>query len=50
MGSMSLIHWLVVAIMLAVLLVPVARILQRVGFSGWWCILSVIPFVGLIGL
>jgi hypothetical protein len=29
MGSMSLIHWLLVAIVLAVLLVPVARITDR---------------------
>jgi predicted PurR-regulated permease PerM len=50
MGAMSLMHWLVVAIILAVLLVPVARILRRAGFSPWWCILAVIPFLGLIGL
>jgi len=47
---MSLMHWLVVAIILAVLLVPVARILRRAGFSPWWCILAVIPLLGLIGL
>jgi uncharacterized membrane protein YhaH (DUF805 family) len=50
MGSMSLMHWLIVAMILVVLLVPAARILRRAGFSGWWCILWVIPFVGLIGL
>ena len=50
MSLMSLMHWLVVAIILAVLLVPVARILRRAGFSPWWCILAVIPFLGLIGL
>ena len=50
MGSLSLTHWLLFAIILAVLLVPVARILRRAGFSPWWCIPTVIPFVGLIGL
>ena len=42
--------WVFVAIILAILLVPVARILRRAGFSGWWCIVAVIPFVGIIGL
>jgi predicted PurR-regulated permease PerM len=50
MGSLSLTHWLLFAIILAVLLVPVARILRRAGFSRWWCILAVIPLVGFIGL
>jgi hypothetical protein len=39
-GSMSLVHSLVVAIILAVLLVPVARILRRAGFSPWWSIMG----------
>jgi predicted PurR-regulated permease PerM len=50
MGAMSLWHWLVFVIILAVLLVPVARVLRRVGFSRWWCIVTVIPLFGLIGL
>ncbi len=50
MGLMSIWHWLVVAAILAIFLIPIARILQRAGFSGWWCITAIIPFVGLIGL
>lgn len=50
MGSMSLLHWLVVAAMLAVVLVPIARILRRAGFSSWWCVVAVVPIFGLIGL
>jgi uncharacterized membrane protein YhaH (DUF805 family) len=51
MGAMSLMHFGIVApIILAVLLIPVARVLRRAGFSGYWCVLSVIPLVGLIGL
>jgi amino acid transporter len=54
MGSMSVLHWVVVLVFyLIVYLVvgmPVARILRRVGYSGWWSILSVIPLANLIGL
>jgi uncharacterized membrane protein YhaH (DUF805 family) len=50
MGSMSLLHWLIMALLLAIFLAPIARILKRTGFSGWWCVLSLIPLVGIIGL
>ena len=51
MSSMNLMHFIVIVpIILAVLLVPVARVLRRAGFSGYWCVLSVIPLAGLIGL
>ncbi len=51
MGSMSLWHWFVVALMLAIFVVPIARILQRAGFSGWWSVIVFIPFLGpLLGI
>jgi uncharacterized membrane protein YhaH (DUF805 family) len=50
MGSMSLMHWVVVALLLAIFLYPAARILQRAGFSGWWCVLCFVPFLGVVGL
>jgi hypothetical protein len=49
-GSFSLMHWLVVAILLAIFLVPIARILRRAGFSRWWCIVWAIPVLNVIAL
>ena len=51
MSSTNMMHFiLIVPIILAIFLVPVARVLRRAGFSSVWCVLSVIPLVGLIGL
>lgn len=50
MGSLSVWHWAIVAIMLLVLGVPVSRILRRLGFSGWWTILAFIPWINVVGL
>jgi uncharacterized membrane protein YhaH (DUF805 family) len=49
MTEYSPIHWLIVLIIVG-LLVPIYRILQRVGFSGWWCLLFFVPFGNFIGL
>ncbi len=50
MEVMSFTHLVGMAIIIALFLVPVGRILGRAGFSPWWCILAIIPGVGLIGL
>jgi uncharacterized membrane protein YhaH (DUF805 family) len=54
MASMSLMHWLVVFFYLGFVYVitgiPVARIMRRTGYSGWWSLLVLIPLVNLIGL
>jgi hypothetical protein len=54
MGSMSLMHWIVVLLYLTVLYVvigiPAARILGRVGMNRWWSVLAVIPLANLVGL
>lgn len=34
MGSLSIWHWLTVAFYLALLVLPVAKILSKAGFSG----------------
>jgi hypothetical protein len=39
----------VVLIAVIVHLIPVVRIVQRTGHSGWWVLLGLIPFGGLIG-
>jgi uncharacterized membrane protein YhaH (DUF805 family) len=50
MGSLSIWHWLTVAFYLALLVLPVAKILSKAGFSGWWSLLAVIPIVNVICL
>jgi hypothetical protein len=48
MGSMSLWHWIIVLLYVAVIGVPGARILAKAGFSRWWTILVFIPVVNLV--
>jgi hypothetical protein len=43
-------HWLFFAVMVAVILYPVGRILKRLGLSPIWSVLALIPFVNLISL
>jgi len=40
------------SLFLALILIvpPVWRILNRVGFSGWWSLVAVIPLVNLVAL
>lgn len=40
----------VLTLYVLVLIVPIAKVLRRVGFSGWWSILALVPVVGFIGL
>lgn len=52
MGTFSPTHWLIVQAMftplMALLIVPTWRILQRAGFSGAWALLMLVPIVGLL--
>jgi len=48
MGSLSIWHWIVVVILAAIWLVPAAKILNKAGYSGWWCLLLLIPLVNII--
>ena len=50
MGSMSVMHWLVIVVIYLIFGIPVARILRRIGYSGWWSVLVIIPIANLIGL
>ena len=34
----------------AIYLWPIARILQKAGYSGWWCLLMFLPIVNFIML
>jgi predicted PurR-regulated permease PerM len=43
-------HWLIFAIIIAAILYPLGRILTRIGFSPFWCVLALIPVVNLFAL
>lgn len=49
-GSMTVWHLIVFAIAAALILYPTGRILQRLGFSPFWSVIALVPFVNLIGL
>lgn len=52
MGAFSPTHWVIVLLMItplmALLVVPTWRILQRAGFNGAWALLMLVPVVGLL--
>ena len=52
MGTFSPTHWFIVLVMItplmALLIVPTWRILQRAGFNGAWALLMLVPVVGLL--
>ena len=48
--SISWSHLMVLAFYVVVLVVPFLKLLRRVGFSGWWSILAVVPLVNLAAL
>jgi hypothetical protein len=50
MGSLSIWHWIILLVYIFIFVFPIARILGRVGLSGWWSILAIIPLVNLIAL
>jgi hypothetical protein len=37
-------------IMIAVMVIPVAKILGRIGFNQWWAAVAIVPMVNLIFL
>lgn len=43
-------HWLFFAVMVALILYPAGRILNRLGLSPFWSLLIFIPLVNLISL
>jgi hypothetical protein len=47
MGEFSVVHWLIVAMLLANL-VPVAKILSRTGHNAGWCVFVFFSLVNLI--
>lgn len=49
MGTFSIWHLAILVIALSTV-IPIARILKRVGMNPWWTVLCLIPFVCWFGL
>lgn len=50
MGSMSILHWVIVAVALATAIVPSVKVLGKAGFSGWWVVLLFVPVVNIVAI
>ena len=48
MGSLSIFHWLIVIVILALYFIPIVKILQKAGYSGWWRLIVFVPLVNII--
>jgi uncharacterized membrane protein YhaH (DUF805 family) len=48
MGAISGFHWLIVIVFTLVWLIPAIKILQKAGYSGWWCLLLFVPIVNIV--
>ena len=48
MPSFSLVHWLVVLVIEAVWIIPLYKILGRVGWSRGWVLVALIPPLVLV--
>jgi len=47
---MAIVHWLVVAVVLAIYIIPAVNIVQRAGYSGWWVLVTLVPLVNIVML
>ncbi|TRV14756.1 MAG: hypothetical protein EWV41_00610 [Microcystis wesenbergii Mw_MB_S_20031200_S109] len=50
MGSMSLVHWLIVFSFIFLVIYPGAKVLKKMGYSGWWAIGLIVPLGFIVGL
>jgi uncharacterized membrane protein YhaH (DUF805 family) len=48
--EMHLVTILVALFFAGIVILPVIRIIQRAGFSGWWTLLWFVPFLNVLGL
>lgn len=48
MGSFSVWHSMIWVFLAIIYLIPAARILRKAGFSGWLCLLLLVPLLNLI--
>ena len=48
MGGLSILHLLIVVVILILYFLPIVKILQKAGYSGWWCLIVFIPLVNVV--
>ena len=48
MGGLSIFHLLIVIVILILYFVPIVKILQKAGYSGWWCLIVFVPLVNVV--
>lgn len=50
MAGFGVTHWVIFAAMIAVILYPIGKILDRIGLSPFWSIVALIPVVNIVAL
>jgi uncharacterized membrane protein YhaH (DUF805 family) len=48
MGGLSVFHLLIVIVILILYFVPIVKILQKTGYSGWWCLIVFVPLANVV--
>jgi hypothetical protein len=50
MGGLSIFHILIVIVVLVLYFLPLVKILQKAGYSGWWSLIVLVPLLNIIML
>jgi ATP/ADP translocase len=48
MHADSPLHWFVGLVGFLLFVIPAVKIVRKAGYSGWWVVASLIPFVNVI--
>ena len=48
--GMSGLHLISLVLFVLLFVFPISKILSRIGFSGWWSLLALVPLVNIIAL
>jgi uncharacterized membrane protein YhaH (DUF805 family) len=48
MGGLSIFHILVVFAVMVLYFLPIVKILQKAGYSGWWSLIVLVPLVNVV--
>ena len=46
----SIWHIIILLMLAVIFLVPIAKIVSRAGYSGWWCLIYFVPIVNIVML
>ena len=48
LGGLSVFHFILVIVVLVLYFVPIVKVLQKAGYSGWWSLIVFVPLVNII--